>query len=134
MKMEATAGGQLYAASFGLGLQVDPSGVSSQFVVRADTFMLLNLVNGTPVSPFSITGGQTFIRSAFIQDGTITNAKIGGALQSTDYVAGLTGWILPRTGPWEMNGYAPGQGRMTMSNGSIRFYHPNGVLGIDLSI
>lgn len=134
VKMEATAGGQLYAASFGLGLQVDPSGVSSQFVVRADTFMLLNLVNGTPVSPFSITGGQTFIRSAFIQDGTITNAKIGGALQSTDYVAGLTGWILPRTGPWEMNGYAPGQGRMTMSNGSIRFYHPNGVLGIDLSI
>ena len=134
VKMEATAGGQLYAASFGLGLQVDPSGVSSQFVVRADTFMLLNLVNGTPVSPFSVTGGQTFIRSAFIQDGTITNAKIGGALQSTDYVAGLTGWILPRTGPWEMNGYAPGQGRMTMSNGSIRFYHPNGVLGIDLSI
>ncbi|NWC30611.1 DUF1983 domain-containing protein, partial [Pseudomonas tolaasii] len=65
VKMETAAGGQKYAASFGLGLQVDPSGVSSQFVVRADTFMLLNLANGTPVSPFSVTGGQTFIRSAF---------------------------------------------------------------------
>ncbi|WP_415262380.1 DUF1983 domain-containing protein, partial [Pseudomonas chlororaphis] len=56
VKMETTAGGQKYAASFGLGLQVDPSGVSSQFVVRADTFMLLNLANGTPVSPFAVTG------------------------------------------------------------------------------
>ncbi|MGY2257122.1 host specificity protein J, partial [Pseudomonas reactans] len=86
VKMETAAGGQKYAASFGLGLQVDPSGVSSQFVVRADTFMLLNLANGTPVSPFSVTGGQTFISSAFIQDGTITNAKIGEYISSTNYI------------------------------------------------
>ncbi|MGY2257164.1 phage tail protein, partial [Pseudomonas reactans] len=86
VKMETTAGGQKYAAAFGLGLQVDPSGVSSQFVVRADTFMLLNLNNGTPVSPFSVSGGQTFVTSAFIQDGTITNAKIGEYISSTNYI------------------------------------------------
>ncbi|MBP8571012.1 DUF1983 domain-containing protein, partial [Listeria monocytogenes] len=107
VKMETTAGGQKYAASFGLGLQVDPSGVSSQFVVRADTFMLLNLANGTPVSPFSVTGGQTFIRSAFLEDGSITNAKIGNYIQSNNYDPGKAGWKLFFDGTFEINGVVP---------------------------
>lgn len=132
VKMETTAGGQKYAASFGLGLQVDPSGVSSQFVVRADTFMLLNLANGTPVSPFAVTGGQTFIREAFIQDGTITNAKIGNYIQSNNYVAGQTGWKLFFDGTFEMNGVVPGQGRSMMTNRSLRFWDTNGVKRVQI--
>lgn len=117
VKMETTADGQKYATSFGLGLQVDPSGVSSQFVVRADTFMLLNLANGVPVSPFSVTGGQTFISSAFIQDGTITNAKIGNYIQSNNYVAGLSGWKLFFDGTFEINGsLGAGQARQVINN------------------
>lgn len=132
VKMETTAGGQKYAASFGLGLQVDPSGVSSQFVVRADTFMLLNLANGTPVSPFSVTGGQTFIRSAFIQDGSISMLKIGQALQSDDYVAGQQGWRLDKAGNLEFNGQAPGGGRLTMTNRAIKVYDANNVKRVQL--
>lgn len=132
VKMETTAGGQKYAASFGLGLQVDPSGVSSQFVVRADTFMLLNLNNGTPVSPFSVSGGQTFIASAFIQDGTITNAKIGEYISSTNYIAGQQGWILKKDGTFEINGVAPGQGRSIMTNRSLRFWDVNNVKRVQL--
>ncbi|QXQ16610.1 host specificity protein J [Pseudomonas tolaasii] len=132
VKMETAAGGQKYAASFGLGLQVDPSGVSSQFVVRADTFMLLNLANGTPVSPFSVTGGQTFIRSAFIQDGTITNAKIGNYIQSNNYVAGTSGWRLFFDGTFEINGVVPGQGRSIMTNRSLRFWDANGVKRVQI--
>ncbi|OEC62713.1 host specificity protein [Pseudomonas sp. AP19] len=132
VKMETAAGGQKYAASFGLGLQVDPSGVSSQFVVRADTFMLLNLANGTPVSPFAVTGGQTFIRDAFIQDGTITNAKIGNYIQSNNYVAGQTGWKLFFDGTFEMNGVVPGQGRSMMTNRSLRFWDTNGVKRVQI--
>lgn len=132
VKMETTAGGQKYAASFGLGLQVDPSGVSSQFVVRADTFMLLNLNNGTPVSPFSVSGGQTFVTSAFIQDGTITNAKIGEYISSTNYIAGQQGWILKKDGTFEINGIAPGQGRSIMTNRSLRFWDNNNVKRIQL--
>ncbi len=116
VKMETTAGGQKYAASFGLGLQVDPSGVSSQFVVRADTFMLLNLTNGAPVSPFSVSGGQTFIRSAFIQDGTITNAKIGKYIESNNYVEGISGWKLFFDGTFEINGAFGGQARQVINN------------------
>ena len=132
VKMETAAGGQKYAASFGLGLQVDPSGVSSQFVVRADTFMLLNLANGTPVSPFSVTGGQTFISSAFIQDGTITNAKIGEYISSTNYIAGQQGWILKKDGTFEINGIVPGQGRSMMTNRSMRFWDVNNVKRVQI--
>ena len=127
VKMETTAGGQKYAASFGLGLQVDPSGVSSQFVVRADTFMLLNLTNGTPVSPFSVSGGQTFIRSAFIQDGTITNAKIGNYIQSNNYVEGTSGWKLFFDGTFEINGAFGGQARQVINNRGGKVFDENGV-------
>ncbi|MCJ7959161.1 MAG: DUF1983 domain-containing protein [Pseudomonas sp.] len=132
VKMETTAGGQKYAASFGLGLQVDTSGVSSHFVVRADTFMLLNLASGTPVSPFAVTGGQTFINSAFIQDGTITNAKIGAYISSTNYIAGQQGWILNKDGTFEINGVVPGQGRSTMTNRSLRFWDTNNVKRVQI--
>lgn len=127
VKMETTAGGQKYAASFGLGLQVDPSGVSSQFVVRADTFMLLNLANGTPVSPFAVTGGQTFINSAFIQDGTITNAKIGNYIQSNNYVAGVSGWKLFFNGTFEINSVlGAGQARQVINNAGGKVFDENG--------
>jgi predicted phage tail protein len=132
VKMETTTGGQKYAAAFGLGLQVDPSGVSSQFVVRADTFMLLNLNNGTPVSPFSVSGGQTFIASAFIEDGSISMLKIGQALQSDNYVAGVQGWRLDKAGNLEFNGPAPGGGRLTMTNRAIKVYDANNVKRVQL--
>ncbi|SDR20444.1 Phage-related protein, tail component [Pseudomonas grimontii] len=132
VKMETAPGGQKYAASFGLGLQVDPSGVSSQFVVRADTFMLLNLANGVPVSPFSVSGGQTFISSAFIQDGSISMLKIGQALQSDNYVAGAQGWRLDKAGNLEFNGPAPGGGRLTMTNRAIKVYDETGVKRVQL--
>ncbi|EIM14117.1 host specificity protein J [Pseudomonas chlororaphis] len=127
VKMETTTGGQKYAASFGLGLQVDPSGVSSQFVVRADTFMLLNLANGTPVSPFAVTGGQTFINSAFIQDGTITNAKIGNYIQSNNYVAGSTGWRLWFDGTFEINSALGAGARQIINNNGGKVFDENGV-------
>ena len=126
--METTAGGQKYAAAFGLGLQVDPSGVSSQFVVRADTFMLLNLANGVPVSPFSVSGGQTFIRSAFLEDGSITNAKIGNYIQSNNYVAGVSGWKLFFNGTFEINSaLGAGQARQVINNAGGKVFDENGV-------
>ncbi|MBK3510696.1 phage tail protein [Pseudomonas sp. MF6747] len=128
VKMETTAGGQKYAASFGLGLQVDPSGVSSQFVVRADTFMLLNLANGTPVSPFSVTGGQTFIKSAFLEDGSITNAKIGNYIQSNDYVAGTSGWKLFFDGTFEINSSFGGKARQVINSAGGKVFDETGLV------
>jgi predicted phage tail protein len=132
VKMDTTAGGQKYAASFGLGLQVDPAGVSSQFVVRADTFSLLNLNSGSPVSPFTVSGGQTFINNAFIQNGSINMLKIGDSLQSDNYVSGSSGWRLTKSGSFEINSSVAGQGRVVMTNRSLRVFDANNVKRVQL--
>ncbi len=133
VRMELTQNNIPYAAGFGLGLESGPSGTTSQFVVRADTFLVMNTSSQSPQSFFGITGGQTFIRSAFIEDGSISWLKVGN-LQSSDYVANSSGWLLPKTGPWQLNGSMADGRRSTISNSSIKMYHANGVLGIDLSL
>ncbi|AXH55504.1 phage tail protein [Pseudomonas ficuserectae] len=133
VRMELTQNNIPYAAGFGLGLESGPSGTTSQFVVRADTFLVMNTSSQSPQSFFGITGGQTFIRSAFIEDGSISWLKVGN-LQSSDYVANVSGWLLPKTGPWQLNGSMADGRRSTISNSSIKMYHANGVLGIDLSL
>ncbi|QHF08596.1 phage tail protein [Pseudomonas syringae] len=133
VRMELTQNNIPYAAGFGLGLESGAAGTTSQFVVRADTFLVMNTSSQSPQSFFGITGGQTFIRSAFIEDGSISWLKVGN-LQSSDYVANVSGWLLPKTGPWQLNGSMADGRRSTISNSSIKMYHANGVLGIDLSL
>ncbi|PHN61913.1 TipJ family phage tail tip protein [Pseudomonas viridiflava] len=133
VRMELTQGNIPYAAGFGLGIEGGPGGVTSQFVVRADTFLVMNTSSQSPQSFFGITGGQTFIRSAFIEDGSISWLKVGN-LQSSDYVTNTSGWALPKTGPWQLNGSMADGRRSTIGNSAIKMYHANGVLGIDLSL
>ncbi|WP_025995788.1 phage tail protein [Pseudomonas viridiflava] len=133
VRMELTQSNIPYAAGFGLGLESGAAGTTSQFVVRADTFLVMNTSSQSPQSFFGITGGQTFIRSAFIEDGSISWLKVGN-LQSSDYVANVSGWALPKTGPWQLNGSMADGRRSTIGNSAIKMYHANGVLGIDLSL
>jgi hypothetical protein len=107
--------------------------LQSKFLVSADLFAVVNGIDGTPSSPFAVTGGQVFMRSAFLQDGSITNAKIGSYIQSDDYQIGVKGWAINKSGGFEMNG-ANTNGRMQLTPTALKFYHPNGVLGIDLSL
>lgn len=132
VRMELTANGQPYAAGFGLGLESGAGGTTSQFVVRADTFLVMNTNSQNPTSFFGITGGQTFIRDAFIQDGSITNAKIGSYISSTNYVAGQQGWILNKDGTLEINGVVPGQGRLVINSQNVSVYDANNVLRVRL--
>ncbi|WP_426201024.1 host specificity protein J [Pseudomonas sp. TWP3-1] len=134
VKMQINAQGQYIAAGVGLGIENTGAGLQSQFLVSADRFAIVNTIAGGAISvPFAVQDGQVFLRSAFIQDGTITNGKIGGALQSTDYIANTQGWMLPRAGAWQMNG-TNGAGRLQIANTAIKLYHANGVLGIDISL
>lgn len=133
VRMELTQNNVPYAAGFALGLETGAGGTTSQFVVRADTFLVMNTSAQSPQSFFGITGGQTFIRSAFIEDGSISYLKVGN-LQSSDYVANSSGWLLPKTGPWQLNGSLEDGRRSSISNSSFKMYHANGVLGIDLSL
>jgi predicted phage tail protein len=134
VKMQVNADGQLVAAGFGLGIEQDEDGVlQSQFLVSADRFAIVStLAGGQVFTPFTVQDGQVFMRSAFIQDGSITMLKIGQALQSDDYVAGVKGWRLDKAGNLEFNGPAPGGGRLTMTNRAIKVYDENNVKRVQL--
>lgn len=133
-KMQVNADGQLVAAGFGLGIEQDEEGVlQSQFLVSADRFAIVStLAGGQVFTPFTVDNGQVFMRSAFIQDGSITMLKIGQALQSDNYVAGVQGWRLDKAGNLEFNGPAPGGGRLTMTNRAIKVYDENNVKRVQL--
>jgi len=136
VKMQYNSGtGQYIVAGFGLGIENGPAGLQSQFLVSADRFAIVNTIAGGAVSvPFAVQGGQVFLRSAFIEDGSIGTAKIGSVIQSDNYVFGQTGWAIYKSGGFEMNGSTAGQGRMALNSSSLKFYHPNGVVAIDLSV
>lgn len=70
---------QKYLAGIGVGIESDGNGgtVQSTIAMIADQFVLMSQVGAAPEAVFSVDRGQAFLRSAFIQDGTITNAKIG---------------------------------------------------------
>ncbi len=70
---------------------------------NANQFVLMSGSGDTQYSPFAVVNGQVFISSAFIQDGTITNTKIGNFIQSNNYVAGSVGWKLDKSGDAEFN-------------------------------
>ena len=134
VKMQVNAQDQYVAAGIGLGIENGPAGLQSQFLVSADRFAVVNGINSTLSSPFAVQGGQVFINQAFIADGTITNAKIGSFISSTNYVAGQLGWILNKSGTFEINGTVAGQGRLLINNQRLRIYHANGNLAIDLGV
>ncbi|WP_223464836.1 phage tail protein [Pseudomonas sp. GL-RE-26] len=134
VKMQVAADGKYIAAGIGLGIENTGAGLQSQFLVSADRFAIVNSMAGGAISvPFAVQGGQVFMNSAFIQDGTITNAKIGQSIQSDNYIFGTQGWAVNKSGGFEMNG-ANANGRMALAPTSLKFFHANGVLGIDLSL
>lgn len=133
VKMQVTANGQYVAAGIGLGIENGPAGLQSQFLVSADRFAIVNTIAGGAISvPFAVQNGQTFLSSAFILDGTITNAKIGSYISSTNYIAGQQGWILNKDGTLEINGIVPGQGRLVINSLNVSVYDANNVLRVRL--
>lgn len=126
VRMELTQNNVPYAAGFALGLETGAGGTTSQFVVRADTFLVMNTSTQSPQSFFGITGGQTFIRSAFIEDGSITNLKVGD-LRSSNYVPGQQGWVLNKDGTFEINSQLGGGARQVINGAGGKVFDQNGV-------
>ncbi|MHC8321118.1 TipJ family phage tail tip protein [Pseudomonas sp. GB2N2] len=132
VKMQVNAQGQYVAAGIGLGIENTAAGLQSQFLVSADRFAIVNGINGNLSVPFAVQNGQAFLQSAFILDGTITNAKIGSYISSTNYIAGQQGWILNKDGTLEINGIVPGQGRLVINSLNVSVYDANNVLRVRL--
>lgn len=93
----------------GFGMSIEPSGGSykSTVVFAADQFGIYSGSNPGNYQPaFFVYNGQVFIRDAMIQDGSITNAKIGNYIMSSNYVAGPNGagWNIDKGGNCELHG------------------------------
>lgn len=123
-----SATGQYITAGVALGIENGPAGLQSQFLVSADRFAIVNTIAGGAISvPFAVQGGQVFMNSAFIQDGTITNAKIGNYIASNNYVAGVSGWKLFFDGTFEINSAFGGQARQVINSAGGKVFDENGI-------
>jgi predicted phage tail protein len=131
IKVGVAANGQYYAAGMGIGVENTPSGMQSQVIFLADRFAVTTQAGSTVALPFVIQNGQTFIRDTFIQDGTISNAKIGNYIQSNNYVAGSAGWKLDKGGTWENYG-SDGQGARKSTNVTDSIRDSNGILRVQI--
>lgn len=99
IKVAVDANGKQYAAGMGIGVENTPSGMQSQVLFLADRFAVMAQAGGAVSLPFVIQNGQTFIRDTFIQDSTISNAKIGNYIQSSTWDGtGNVGWHINKSG------------------------------------
>ncbi|HCG0177917.1 TPA: phage tail protein [Pseudomonas aeruginosa] len=130
VKLQAHANGQQYATGFQLGFDSGTSVTTMAF--QADRFLWFNSSSGQTVAPVSIVGGQMFINNAMIQDGSITNAKIGNVIQSTALGAnGEPLWKLDKAGSLTMNSATSG-GFMRQTAEAVKVYDANLVLRVQI--
>jgi predicted phage tail protein len=123
LQYESATGTYKYAG-IGLGLENGPGGLQSQFIISADLFA----IEQAGSVPFAVKGGQAFLKSAFIEDGTITNAKIGNYIQSNNYDPGKTGWKLFFDGTFEINSsLGTGQARQVINNAGGKVFDAAGI-------
>ncbi|MBM6605538.1 DUF1983 domain-containing protein [Enterobacteriaceae bacterium RIT814] len=120
IKVAVDSNGRQYAAGMGIGVENTPSGMQSQVLFVADRFAVMSQAGGAVTLPFVIQNGQTFIRDTFIQDGTISNAKIGNFIQSNTFTAGSAGWNINKNGNAEFNN-ATVRGSLYATNGNFAF-------------
>ncbi|MBF1994450.1 host specificity protein J [Serratia symbiotica] len=100
---------------------------------NANQFVLMSGSGDKQYSPFAVVDGQVFMDSAFIQNGSIDNAKIGNDIQSNDFIQGRQGWRISKTAGFEMhsgrNGY-----RISLNGDGFKLFSPEGNAIIELGL
>lgn len=126
-----TADGKTVVAGIGIGVE---SG-ASDIILMANRVSICDPQNvNNRKYPFVVVGGVVYIDTAFIQDASITNAKIGGAIQSNVVNAqGQPLWILDKNGGFALNSNA-GTQRMVINSQQILIYDANNVLRVAMGL
>lgn len=114
-KVGVTKDGQYIAAGLAVGVETVGGVPQSQILLQASRVAVVDDVNGTLKAFFVVQAGQTFIQSAFIADGSITNAKIGNVIQSTNY-DGVNGWQINKNGTAYFGGDVKINGNITATS------------------
>ncbi|EAR1326821.1 host specificity protein J [Salmonella enterica] len=108
LNMGIVRNGVKYNTGFGMSIEPDGSGgYKSTSVFAADQFGIYSGSDpGNYTAAFFVYNGQVFIRDALIQDGSITNAKIGNYIRSSSYISGPggTGWNIDKNGNCKFHG------------------------------
>ncbi|MFJ2456072.1 host specificity protein J [Pseudomonas protegens] len=128
IKTQMTVDGRPYLAGIGLGVENDKGIVTSQVLIAASRFAVVDPNADKVFYPFVVQGNKVFIDSAFISNGSITSAQIGDYIQSTDYVPGEVGWRLNKSGSIEFNGPVAGGGRLSINNQLMQIFYGDGSL------
>lgn len=102
-KIQVDSKGQKYVAGIQLGMEGSGGAVQSYFMVSANNFAVYNPSNSTAELAFAVKNNQTFIKSAFIENGTIDSAKISNQIQSTNYANNSAGWMINKNGSAQFN-------------------------------
>lgn len=134
LRMGIERSGVFYSAGMAIGVEPSGSSYKSTIAFNADQIGIYTGSNaGNYQLAFAALNGQVFLRSAFIQDGSIDNAKIGNFIQSTNYVANTTGWQLNKSGTFYING-SSGTGRMVITNNIIQIFDANNTLRVRMGL
>lgn len=86
------------AAGQVISAQVKNGKLESFIGYNANNFAWYNPANGKMELFMYAKNGQFFVRDLFIEDGSITNAKIGNVIQSNTYKTGVDGWHINKNG------------------------------------
>ncbi|QLN75141.1 host specificity protein J [Citrobacter freundii] len=117
--------GQNYDAGLSVAVTINGESVDTRVAVNANQFVVMSGSGSNVYSPFAIVNGQVFISDTFIQDGSITNAKIGNFIQSNNFVAGSAGWRIDKNGNAELHG------KLYADSGNFSFNGINNKVVID---
>lgn len=100
-KIQVDSAGNKYVAGIQLGMEGSGGQVQSYFMVSANNFAVYNPGNGTATLAFAIKNNQAFLRDAFIENGTISSAKIAQEISSSNYDGNgyhKYGWYINKNG------------------------------------
>lgn len=137
VKTQVTNGDKVVMTGMALGAAIGGDGnYRSEILFMADTIGFLTKNTGTIHQPFifDVANDTAFLNSVFIKEASISFVKIGDDIQSTDYVAGVSGWKLSKGGNLEFNGTAAGGGRLTITNQLVRVFDGNNRLRVRMGI
>lgn len=100
-KIQVDSHGNKYVAGIQLGMEGSGGQVQSYFMVSANNFAVYNPGNGTATLAFAIKNNQAFLKDAFIENGTISSAKIAQEISSNNYDGNgyhKYGWYINKNG------------------------------------
>jgi len=134
IKAQLTENGVPYLAGIGVGVENNDGVITSQVLVAASRFAVVDPNTDETISPFVIQGGQAIINEAIIGSASIGSAKLADWLESDAVGPGgePVFRLNMRTGAIAINAALAGGGRMSITNDAIKVFDESGVLRVQM--